>query len=370
MNFTTNRTPFFNALKAIIGVVERKSTQPILSNVLLVIKGQDLTLTATNIEMEMRIELTQVVQASEDTTITLPARKLYDLLATLPEDSQLQFEISDHQVLLKVGRSRYKLSALDATDFPLIDVSDAENSLSIPQATLASMIKQVEFAMAQQDVRYYLNGMLIEMDADQLTLVATDGHRLAKVSTTLTNLSSNKTQIIVPRRTVNELLKALQDTGDVRLTLAKNYLMLSLNNINMTVKLIEGKFPDYQRVIPQDMPYMLAVDKAQLLAALARVAILANDKLRGVRMLITGDSITLTTNNPEQDEANEYVEANFNGEPITTGYNLRYLQEALSALPHDNAFLALKDASAACLIHYELNDANIHASQVIMPMRI
>jgi DNA polymerase-3 subunit beta len=370
MNFTIDRTPLFNALKAIIGVVERKNTQPILSNILLVIQGSNLSLTATNIEMEVTIQLQEVVQASQDGSVTLPARKIYDLISTLADGTRLEFSIEAHQALMKVGRSRYKLSALDAADFPLIDVSAQETTAVIAQSVLAKMMKQVEFAMAQQDVRYYLNGMLVEMDGDQLTLVATDGHRLAKASTTLAQAQSEKTQLIVPRRTVTELLKALNDAGDVTLGLAKNYLTLNLDNLSMKVKLIEGKFPEYQRVIPVNMPYMLAVDKAELLTALSRVSILANDKLRGVRMSVSSDSIELTTNNPEQDEADEFIEANFNGDAFVTGYNLRYLQEALSAIPHENAFLALRDGSAACLAAYGIENDSIQVSQVIMPMRL
>jgi DNA polymerase-3 subunit beta len=370
MNFTIDRTPLFNALKAIIGVVERKNTQPILSNILFVIQGSNLSLTATNIEMEVSIQLEQVVEASQDASVTLPARKVYDLISTLADGSRLQFDIDAHQAVLKVGRSRYKLSALDAADFPLIDVSAQETSAVISQAVLAKMMKQVEFAMAQQDVRYYLNGMLVEMEADQLTLVATDGHRLAKASTTLTQVQTEKTQIIVPRRTVNELLKALTDVGEVVLGLAKNYLTLNLNNLSMKVKLIEGKFPEYQRVIPVNMPFMLAVDKAELLTALSRVSILANDKLRGVRLSVSKDSIELTTNNPEQDEADEFIEASFNGDAFVTGYNLRYLQEALAAIPHENAFLTLRDGTAACLAAYGIENDTIQVSQVIMPMRL
>lgn len=371
MNFSINRAPLFNALKSIIGIVERKSTQPILANILFNITGDNLALTATNIEMEVRIELTGVISASEDAAITLPARKIYELIATLPEDAQISFDIDDAQAIMKVGRSRYKLSVLSADDFPLINISDEARNLNLPQATLANMIRQVEFAMAQQDVRYYLNGMLIEIEKDLLTLVATDGHRLAKASTNLTETINEKTQIIVPRRTVAELIKSLQDTGEVSLSLAKNYLTLTFNNLSMKVKLIEGRFPEYQRVIPANMPSLLAVDKAALQSALARVAILANDKLRGVRLSVTTDSVTLTTSNPEQDEADEYVDASYNGnDNIITGYNLRYLQEALAVLPHENALLALRDASSACLINYELNDKSIQVSQVIMPMRL
>lgn len=370
MNFSIDRTPLFNALKSVIGVVERKNTQPILSNILLTIHASDLSITATNIEMEVTIQLQDVVQASQDGAVTLPARKVYDLISTLADGTRLQFDIEAHQAVMKVGRSRYKLSALDAADFPLIDVSAQETSAVISQGLLAKMMKQVEFAMAQQDVRYYLNGMLVELDADQLTLVATDGHRLAKASTRLDHVQSEKTQLIVPRRTVNELLKALNDSGEVTLGLAKNYLTLSLDNLSMKVKLIEGKFPEYQRVIPVNMPFMLAVDKSQMLTALSRVAILANDKLRGVRMSVSSDSIELTTNNPEQDEADEFVEANFNGDAFVTGYNLRYLQEALSAIPHENAFLSLRDGAAACLAAYAIENDSIQINQVIMPMRL
>ncbi len=185
MNLTIDRTAFFNALKAVIGVVERKNTHAVLSNVLLSIKGNDLTLTASNLEMEMRIVLANSVNASEDFAVTLPARKVYDLLSTLPDGAAVQFEIDAGNALMKVGRSRYKLSTLPADSFPIIDISGQNASVAVAQPLLNAMIKQVDFAMATQDVRYYLNGMLFELDGSQLTLVATDGHRLAKASTTL-----------------------------------------------------------------------------------------------------------------------------------------------------------------------------------------
>jgi DNA polymerase-3 subunit beta len=370
MNFSINRSDLFAALKAVIGVVERKNTHPILANVLLDVCGRDLTITASNLEMEVRVPLLGKVTASKDYAVTLPARKVYDLLSTLTDDTQVNFEIDGGSALMKVGRSRYKLSTLAANDFPIIDVSGQTAHLTLSQALLSQMIEQVGFAMAVQDVRYYLNGMLFELDGNNFTLVATDGHRLAKASTTLESTNEGKTQLIVPRRTVLELTKALQNTGNVTLGLAHNHLTLTLDQLSMTVKLIEGKFPDYQRVIPVNMTHMLAVDKAQLSAALSRVSILANDKLKGVRLNITSDSLELTTNNPEQDEADEFIEASFNGEQFTTGFNLRYLQEVLGVLPTENAFFALKDSNAPCLTEYTLDNDRIRISQVIMPMRL
>jgi len=370
MNLTIDRTVFFNALKAVIGVVERKNTHVILGNVLLNIVGKDLTLTASNLEMEMRIVLADSVSASEDFAVTLPARKVYDLLSTLPDGSAVQIDIDAGNALMKVGRSRYKLSTLPADNFPTIDISNQNATVSIAQPLLNTMIKQVEFAMATQDVRYYLNGMLFELEGSQLTLVATDGHRLAKASTTLDQAQDSKSQLIVPRRTVVELAKALGDSGEVTLGLAHNHLMLTLDNLSMTVKLIEGKFPEYQRVIPVNMSFMLAVDKSQLSAALARVAILANDKLRGVRVTITPDSVELTTNNPEQDEADEFIEASFNGTEMTTGFNLRYLQEVIAVIPTENALFALKEGNSPCLTEYNLDGDSVRVSQVIMPMRL
>lgn len=371
MNFTINRSDFFNALKAVIGVVERKNTHPILANVLLNIRGNDMSITASNLEMEVSVALNGKVSASDMIIdVTLPARKVYDLLSTLPDDTQVQFDLDGGNALMKVGRSRYKLSTLPAVDFPTIDVSNQHTSLSLPQALLDKMIKQVEFSMATQDVRYYLNGMLFELEGNNFTLVATDGHRLSKASTTLDTAHEGKTQLIVPRRTVLELAKALSGAGEVTLGLASNHLMLSLDQLSMTVKLIEGKFPEYQRVIPVNMTYMLAVDKAQFSAALARVSILANDKLRGVRLNIMPDQLELTTNNPEQDEADEFIEASFNGDTLSTGFNLRYLQEVMGVLPTENAFIAFKDSAAPCLTEYTLDNDQIRISQVIMPMRL
>lgn len=368
MQLTLDRTPLFNALKTVIGVVERKNTHAILANVLLEVRDSVLTLTTSNLEMEMRLVLGSPVQASEDLAITLPARKVYDLISALPDDARVTFDLSDGHALMKVGRNRYKLSTLPAADFPMIDVSNRQASVALPQSLLGRMIKQVDFAMALQDVRYYLNGMLLELDRDLLNLVATDGHRLGKAGTRLSSVSEGKWQLIIPRRTVMELSKALGDDGDVTLHLASNHLMLELGPLSMTVKLIEGKFPDYARVIPVNQPYLLAVDKSALSTALSRASILANDKLKGVRLSITADSLELTTTNPEQDEADEFVEGSFNGPDMTTGYNLRYLQEVLAVMPTENAMIALKDGNSACLAEYTLDDISV--AHVVMPMRI
>ena len=370
MNLTIDRTAFFNGLKSIIGVIERKNTQPILGNVLLTIQGQSLIMTASNLEMEVRLVLEDSVHASQDFSITLPARKVFDLLSALPDGTAVQLEIDGANALMKVGRSRYKLSTLPAENFPIIDISGQNASVSVSQPLLNTMIKQVDFAMATQDVRYYLNGMLFELEGANLTLVATDGHRLAKASTVLEQSQDNKSQLIVPRRTVIELAKALGDSGDVVLGLAHNHLMLTLGNLTMTVKLIEGTFPEYQRVIPVNMTFKLAVDKQQLSSGLSRVAILANDKLRGVRVTINPDSIELTTSNPEQDEADEFIEASFNGDSMTTGFNLRYLQEVIAVIPTENVLFSLKEGNTPCLTEYTLDNDTIHVSQVIMPMRL
>jgi DNA polymerase-3 subunit beta len=370
MQFSISRQALFGAIKAVAGVVERKNTHPILSNFLLEVKGKQLVVSASNLEMEIRIQVPEVVVASEDFAITLPAKKVQDLLATMPDSAEVSFDIADGHAQMKVGRSRYKLSTLPAEDFPLIDVSNQEASVAVPQLLLSKMIKQTEFAMAAQDVRFYLNGMLFELDNQQLTLVATDGHRLSKASTTLANAQSGKWQLIVPRRTVIELAKAVGDSGDVILGLAKNHLMLTVGDLSMIVKLIEGKFPDYQRVIPLNMPFVLAIDKAPFAAGLSRVAILANEKLRGVRMTIQETQVELTTSNSEQDEADEIIDANFSGNTeITTGFNLRYLQDILTVLPHELAMINFRDGNSACMTSYPLGD-EISITQVVMPMRI
>ena len=369
MQFSISRQALFNAIKAVAGVVERKNTHPILSNFLLEIKDRQLIVSASNLEMEIRIQLQDAVEASEDFAITLPAKKVQDLLATMPDSAIVTFDIADGVAQMKVGRNRYKLSTLPAADFPVIDVSNQQASVSVPQALLSKMIKQTEFAMAVQDVRFYLNGMLFELDNQQLNLVATDGHRLSKATTMLPNAQTGKWQLIVPRRTVIELAKALSDSGDVILGLASNHLMLTVGDLSMTVKLIEGKFPEYQRVIPLNMPFVLAVDKSSLATGLSRVAILANEKLRGVRINIQATQIELTTNNPEQDEADEIVDANYNGSDITTGFNLRYLQDIIAVLPHEVAMIRFRDGNSACLTSYQLGD-DISIDQVVMPMRI
>ncbi len=375
MKLTTQREHLLGLLQHVIGVVERRQTLPILANVLLETHAGQVSLAATDLEVELSAH--SALATAEDGRITLPGRKLLDILRALPDDAEISLGVEDQRAQLRCGRSRFALATLPADDMPTLDdftraADRAEITLRLPQKDLRTLIERTHFAMAQQDVRYYLNGLLLEVGDGYLRAVATDGHRLALYDIPAQTGSDSGRQVIVPRKGVQELLRLLADTvrradeTEVALNLSGNHIQIDLGNIRFTSKLIDGRFPDYQRAIPREGERVLVADRQLLRAALARAAILANEN-RGVRLQLEDWLLRVQANNPEQEEAVEEVEINYEGGPLEIGFNVSYLLDALGACNEELVKLFVQDGNSSCLIKAA---EDTRGKYVISPMRL
>ncbi len=366
MKTVINRENLLEPLQQIIGAVERRQTLPILGNVLLNSNEGALSLTATDLEIEMvtQVETTSAVNFKT----TLPARKLLDICKALPDESEIEFDIEDTRVLLTSARSRFTLSSLPAKDFPGLDDIDELQSFEIPQAQFKSLLENTSFAMAQQDVRYYLNGILMEISPDQVKLVATDGHRLALSEYKISISIDEAKQIIIPRKAVLELSRLLESSdSNAKIILSQNHIRVEIGKLVFTSKLIDGKFPDYNRVIPVDGNKTLVVDRESLKHAMSRIAILSNEKYRGIRLTLTSGNLSIQANNPDQEEAEEELSVNYDEGEIEIGFNVTYLIDVLNVLDSENAHIKLKDANSSCIISDSEDSSSLY---VVMPMRL
>lgn len=367
MKFTITREALLKPLQLVAGVVERRQTLPVLSNVLLVAEGDQLSLTGTDLEVEM-VGRTQLLEPAQAGEITVPAKKLMDICKSLPDQSTIEITQEEHRVILQAGRSRFMLSSLPANEFPNIDEVEGQIELSLPQAQLRRVIDRTAFAMAQQDVRYYLNGLLLEVKADELRAVATDGHRLATCGVSVELAIEGKTQVIVPRKAVLELAKLMTDPeSNVELVLSNNHVRAQVGDYTFTSKLVDGKFPDYERVIPRNGNKVLVADRQALRQVFARTAILSNEKYRGVRLLMEDNNLQVVANNPEQEQAEESIGVEYQGELLEIGFNVSYLQDVLSVLSGDDMKMTLADANSSAVM--EETDGG-DALYVVMPMRL
>ena len=349
------------------GVVERRQTLPILSNVLLVLEGSELSLTGTDLEVEL-IGRVQVDNAKLAGAITVPSRKLLDICKSLPEGCLLEVAVTENKVLIKSGRSRFTLSALPSADFPKVDEEPDSFSLEISQSKLKELLDATSFAMAQQDVRYYLNGMLFEVGEDYLRVVSTDGHRLAMETFSLETSIKETQQLILPRKGIIELNRLLaEDGGDIRLTFGLNHIRATIPEATFTSKLVDGKFPDYNRVLPKGGDRLLIGDREAVRQALYRASILSNEKYRGVRIILSQGELKILANNPEQEEAEEIVPVSYDSESLEMGFNVSYLIDVLSTLDCKNVKVTLSDANSSALIEA---DEGSDALYVVMPMRL
>ena len=366
MKTIINREAILTPLQNVIGAVERRQTLPILGNVLLRSDSDGLTITATDLEIELIAQIKASNTESFQTTI--PARKLLDICKALPEDSAIEFDIEKNKVTLNSGRSRFTLSSLPANDFPGLDDIDPQQSFSMPQARLKNLFDSTSFAMAQQDVRYYLNGILVELSPDKVKLVATDGHRLALSEYDLdTGISTDK-QIIIPRKAVLELSRLLDNTDkSVEITLSQNHIRISTGSLVFTSKLIDGKFPEYNRVIPVDGNRVIKVNRESLKQTLSRIAILSNEKYRGIRLIATNNNLSIQANNPDQEEAEEELTVEYTDTDMEIGFNVTYLIDVLNVLNSEKVLVKLKDANSSCIICDSEDSDSLY---VVMPMRL
>jgi len=366
MKTTIKREDILVPLQQVIGAVERRQTLPILGNVLLKSTGGDLSLTATDLEIEMVARIK--ADNSDEFQTTIPARKLLDICKALPESAVINFSIEDSRVSLTSARSRFTLASLPAEDFPGLEEIEAQQTFSIPQNVFKSLFDKTSFAMAQQDVRYYLNGILMEISSGKIKLVATDGHRLALSETGLDTGVTDEKQIIVPRKAVLELSRLLDsDDSPVKCVLSQNHLRVETDALVFTTKLIDGKFPDYQRVIPVDGNKTMEVDRETLKSSMSRIAILSNEKYRGIRLTLTAGNLSIQANNPDQEEAEEELQVDYNESDVEIGFNVTYLIDVLNVIDSKNVQVKLKDSNSSAIISDSEDDSSLY---VVMPMRL
>ena len=365
MKLTAAREDLLAPLQSVIGVVERRQTMPVLANVLLAARENRLSVTGTDLEVELVATCTVSVQQPGD--ITVPGRKLLDIFRSLPEKVSVTLSTEGERVSVRAGRSRFTLSTLPASEFPLVEEINAQQTLTMPQGEFRRLIDKTHFSMAQQDVRYYLNGLLLETDGKALRAVATDGHRLALCETELSGKARTSQQVIVPRKGVLELQRILGTENDIELAVGTNHVRAQIGEIRFTSKLIDGRFPEYARVIPASPPRTVEADRESLRQALQRTAILSNEKYRGIRLTARPDLLTLQAHNPEQEEAEDQVEVSYKGEEVEIGFNVNYLLDALSAIEGDKVQIGLTDSNSSCLIHAP---GSTHTRYVVMPMRL
>ena len=366
MNFNIKRSVLLPCLQCVSGNVERRQTLPILSNLLLEIKPNSISLTASDMEVELVVHVE--AKLDQTTRLTLPAKKILDICRALPEDSTLEFDIQNEKALIKSGKSRFTLATLPAQEYPVIDITDEAVDFSLSHEKLTNLLTNTQFAMAQQDVRYYLNGLLLEVTDKSIKAVATDGHRLAFDETDIKKSSEETRQVIVPRKGVTELIRLLQTSeNEANVKISKNHIQITSDNLSFTSKLIDGKFPDYQRVIPELSETVLTANREELKNSLARAAILSNEKYRGVKVGFSKDSLRILAHNPEKEEAEVEVGVTYQGEEMEIGFNVNYIIDALSAIKTEKVILSVLNPNSSCLI---IPEQKAQCQYVVMPMKL
>lgn len=366
MKFTVEREHLLKPLQQVSGPLGGRPTLPILGNLLLQVADGTLSLTGTDLEMEM-VARVALVQPHEPGATTVPARKFFDICRGLPEGAEIAVQLEGERMLVRSGRSRFSLSTLPAADFPNLDDWQSEVEFTLPQATMKRLIEATQFSMAHQDVRYYLNGMLFETEGEELRTVATDGHRLAVCSMPI-GQSLPSHSVIVPRKGVIELMRML-DGGDnpLRVQIGSNNIRAHVGDFIFTSKLVDGRFPDYRRVLPKNPDKHLEAGCDLLKQAFARAAILSNEKFRGVRLYVSENQLKITANNPEQEEAEEILDVTYSGAEMEIGFNVSYVLDVLNALKCENVRMMLTDSVSSVQIE---DAASQSAAYVVMPMRL
>jgi DNA polymerase-3 subunit beta len=366
MKFQILREDLLNPLQHVIGAVEKRQTMPVLSNILIRATADSISLTATDLEIEMLSQINMAVD--EPGEITLPARKLLDICKALPSESKIDIHTQEDKAIVKSGRSRFSLTTLPAADFPSLDEINHHSEFELPQKMLKAIIDKTAFAMAQQDVRYYLNGLMLEVSSKTLRAVATDGHRLAYCEKEIDCDLSDIKQVILPRKGIIELSRMLKDIDDaVKITLGTNHLRAELGDFRFTSKLIDGRFPDYNRVIPSDGHCVLTSDREVFRQALIRTSILSNEKYRGIRLILEDKLIRLQAQNPDQEEADVELEVDYTSDNFEIGFNVNYVIDVLSVSDSSTVQATFRDSNSSCLLTFpDQKDCKY----VVMPMRL
>jgi DNA polymerase-3 subunit beta len=367
MKVIINREELLTPLQAINNVVERRQTLPILGNVLVnADETGKVTFTATDMEVEVKTQIDANIETQG--AVTVPAKKFFDICRALPTDSELKFETKEEKITIRSGKSRFLLATQPATDFPSIGTFESFVDFELPASTLKGLLEGTQFAMAHQDVRYYLNGLLFELREDTIRSVATDGHRLALCNRAAPIGQTETRQIIVPRKGVVEISRMIGDSDEkVAITVGENHMRVTTARQSLTTKLVDGRFPDYERVIPRAGEKNVFADRELLRAGLARASILSNEKFRGVRVALSKNQLTAIAHNPEQEEAEEEIEVEYDGEALEIGFNVSYLLDVLSVLDCVKVQVDFIDSNSSCLIR---DPDDKQALYVVMPMRL
>jgi DNA polymerase-3 subunit beta len=367
MNIQISTNILLPILQSSTSVLDRKHNQPILSNLLLQLENNQLSITATDLELELTSKLQ--IDANEKSELAIPARKLLDICRTLPLGSKLKIVKHENQVKITSGKSRFMLSTLPAKDFPRMNDQDNKEILEIDRVSLINLFNNTNFAMASQDVRYYLNGLLVEITENSITTVATDGHRLAVADVEFPNKISSEVSMIIPRKGVLELLKLLagSDEKNIRLSIGNNGIGAIVGTQVMKIKLLEGNFPDYKRVIPKESNNFMLADRDELKSVPTRTSILSNEKFRGIRLTLNKNLVKAIAHNPEKEEAEEDLEVKYTGDDLEVGFNVAYLLDVLGILKCEIVRLDVTDANSSCLI---TDPEQSNAKYVVMPMRL
>jgi DNA polymerase III subunit beta len=366
MKIEITREDLLPVLQATNNVVERRQTLPILSNLLVNAENEPIQVTATDMEVELICQLAN--DPVDAGSVAVPARKLFDICRALPPDAKMSIEASGNKVKVASGRSRFTLASMNAQEFPSIGAFDASDEFEIESDLLNALLENTHFAMAHQDVRYYLNGLLLELEGKRIRAVATDGHRLALTDRAVEHDAEKARQIIIPRKGVLEIVRLLNLAGDtVNLRIGENHLQVTAGGQSLTTKLVDGRFPDYERVIPRETDNRVIADREVLRAGLSRASILSNEKFRGIRLNFKNNLLVAVAHNPEQEEAEEEIEVEYGGDPIEVGFNVSYLLDVLGVLRAETVRLDLIDANSSCLLRDPDDDSSRY---VVMPMRL
>lgn len=366
MKFSINREELLPALQTVMGVVERRQTLPILSNLLVNVGADAMQLTATDMEVELVAVLKKAFGEKGD--VTVPARKLLDICRALPDKAVLKLEFEGDRAVLTSGRSRFTLSTLPPAEYPATEVGEWLAKFGIKQGELKVLLERTAFAMAQQDVRYYLNGLLLELGEKKLRAVATDGHRLALYEADIKIPIKERLQVIIPRKGVTELIRLLRESEEeTGVQISRNHIRVDLGDMRFTSKLIDGKFPDYDKVIPAESSAPVLAEREALRQTLVRASILSNEKYRGVRLNMNKNSLRALAHNPDQEEAEEEIGVEYEGPELEIGFNVSYLLDALSIIRTEKVRITITDPNASALI---LPDDSSPCKYVVMPMRL